>query len=299
MNDKTMKGERTTPTRATRYDLLTFRVNRMNIKGGGTVKKEVNDLQLISLEWLDQAFPSVDLEEGMLVYKCPYCRAVEPIMAAHEQAATTKANECPVCLEIQDCRVLGCGHCVCHSCWSSCLQAAASIEVQLGPLDPQEVQCERKQREQVFRNKLASGEARRVNLFAQLAKRTSSSGQQDLKQFWKELMVESMGIFFYSDVKTVICQLSTDAIKIILHVIQERKEELLDLMSNIEMRMRAFVSSLSFYCCDTIAENYRQAGRIRCALPWSELALFYAKQACSGTLLAAAHIFLGSTQQSA
>lgn len=280
-------------------DLLTLRVNRMNIKGGGTLQREAVNSELISLEWLDEAFPSVNLEEGMLVYKCPYCRAVEPIMEAHEQAVATKSSECPVCLEIQNCRVLGCGHCICQTCWNSCLKAASTIHLQFSSLDSQEVQREKRQREQEYSSKLASGEARRVNCFAQLVKRTVSSGHQDLQQFRKELMVESMRIFFYSDVKAVISQLSADAIKIILQVLEDRKDELFAMSLSSDMEMRAFVSSLFFYCCDVIAEKYRQAGRIRFALPWSELALFHAKQTCSRPLLAAAHIFLGSSQQSA
>jgi len=279
---------------------LKLRVNRMNIKGGGTLQQEAKDSQLFSLEWLDAASPPVHLEQGVLVYKCPYCRAEEQVVAAHEQADMTKTGECPVCLEVQDCRVLGCGHKVCHSCWSSYLQAAMNIGAHLGHLDTNETEAERVRRAELFKTRLSSKEARTTNHFAELVEQVLSGEQQDLGRFWKELMVESVAILFYSDVKTVISQLSIDAIKIFLHVLGERKEELFVMLNGMHQgEMLEFVSSLSFYCCDVIAEHYRQAGRNRFALPWSQLALVHAKQARSRTLLAAAHVFLGSTQQSA
>lgn len=276
---------------------LTLRVNRMNIKGGGTLQLETPDSPLFSLEWLDPASPPVNLEQGVLAYKCPYCRTAEPILAAHEQADITTAAECPICLETTDCRILGCGHGVCHSCWRSYMQAATnmSMGIDFGHSNEDEIQAERARRREIFKTKLSSG----TNHFAKLVDEVFS-GEQNLAAFWKELMVESVLMFFHSDVKVVINKLSTEAVKIFLQVLDVRKEELFAMLNGMhDEELREFVSSISFYCCDVIAENYRQAGRTRCALPWSQLALFHAKQARSRTLLAAAHVFLGSAQQSA
>ena len=276
-----------------------LRVNRMNIKGGGTLRHETNDSELFSLEWIDSASPSVNLEDGKLRYKCPCCRANEPIIASHEKPNFSKTDECPVCLEIVGCRVLGCGHGICHPCWNSYLQATITFGVQLGHLDSDKIQKERTRRDELFREKLSSGKAKTVNCFAKLVEQVPS-GEKGLAQLWKELMVESVATFFYSDVKTVITQLSTDAIKIFLQVLEDRKDELFVMLNGTyRHEMSEFVSSISFYCCDVISEKYRQAGNIHCALPWSELALFHAKQARSRTLLAAAYVFLGSAQPSA
>ena len=278
--------------------IIKLGVNRVNVKGGGTLQQhEAPDSPLFSLEWLDPPSPLVNLEEGVLIYKCPYCRTDESVVAAHEQACKTRTEECPVCLEEEECRVLGCGHAVCHSCWRSCLQATTYGGISLGYLDEETIQRQRAQRHELFvKNKLSTGE----NHFAQLVKDTLSPGNRNLGLFQKEIMVESVLIFFYSDVKVVINKLSIDAVKIFLQVLEARKEELYIVLNGMhKAELQEFVNSISFYCCDIIADSYRQCGRTRYALPWSELALFYAKQARSRTLLAAAYVFLGSTQQSA
>lgn len=286
------------------HSTITLRVNRMNIKGGGTLYQDDNNdgdgISLVSLEWLDTASPPVNLEEGVLVYKCPYCRCVESVVDAHDQADQTNIDECPVCLEVQECRVLGCGHCVCHTCWSSYRQAAANIGVHLDPFNADELFEQRMKQDEMFSTKLLNGEAKRGNLFAGLVERTLSEEKPDaLAHFWKELMVVSVATFFYSDFKPVICKLPISAIKIFLQVLDARKNELFVILNGVHQGgMKEFVSSMSFFCCDVIAEKYRQDGRNRYALPWSQLALFHARQARSRTLLAAAHVFLGSTQQS-
>lgn len=287
-----------TTTTSTNDSSLTLRVNRMNIEGGGTLrtlnKEKISPLS--SLEWIDSASPQVKLDEEVLSYKCPCCRAIEAVVAAHEQTNNMVTDECPICLEIKDCRVLGCGHCVCDCCWSSYRKAAANIDVQLVCPTAEELRDEPAKRDIHFRKKIASGEAKTVNHFAEIVEQVFSGEQKNLARFWKELMVVSAATFFYSDVKTVICQLPIDAIKVFLHVLEERKEELFAILD--QDGMREFVSSVSFYCCDVLCEKYRQAGSNRCALPYSQLALFHARQSRSRTLLAAAHVFLGSTQQS-
>lgn len=273
-------------------------VNRVNVKGGGTLQQKApDDSPLFSLEWLDPPSPLINLEQGVLIYKCPYCRTAEPVVSAHEHASNTRTEECPVCLELSECRVLGCGHSVCHSCWKHFLEATTYGGISFEQLDEETIQRQRARRHELFvRNKLST----RENHFAQLVKNTLLPGNQNLALFRKEIMVESVLMFFYSDVKVVINKLSIDAVKIFLQVLHARKEELFVVLNGIlKAELEEFVNSISFYCCDIIADSFRQCGRTRCALPWSELALFHAKQARSRTLLAAAHVFLGSTQQSA
>jgi hypothetical protein len=48
-------------------------VNRMNVHGGGTLKeiRDDEDAPLISLEWLQPASPSINLNKGILLFDCP------------------------------------------------------------------------------------------------------------------------------------------------------------------------------------------------------------------------------------
>jgi hypothetical protein len=278
--------------------VMRLQVNRMNVHGGGTLTYtgEVEGTQLISLEWLDSALPSINLQEGVLSYRCPCCRAPESVLAAHEEASATKTNECPVCLETLDCRILGCGHGVCHSCWSSCRRVASNVHLQLPFMDRREIMYERAKRDRMFK---ASKSTDAVNDIINIIKEIYFD-KQGLEFFWRELMVESMGSIFRCDVKPVICQLPITAIQIFLQVMEERKGELLAALKQRHMDgedRQNFISSISFFCCDVIAEKNRQARRYRDALPWSELGLFHAKQGRSRILLAAALTLLGSTQQ--
>jgi hypothetical protein len=98
--------------------VLTFRVNRMNIKGGGTLVPYSESRSLVSLEWLKPASPSINLDEGSLTATCPKCRAAELPMATYSEAPTETEHECPICLETKQCRLLKCKHVVCSDCWT-------------------------------------------------------------------------------------------------------------------------------------------------------------------------------------
>jgi hypothetical protein len=269
----------------------------MNIDGGGTLlKPKAEGTQLISLEWSDPAFPSINLQKGVLSYKCPCCRAPESVLAAFEEPSATKTTECPVCLETINCRVLACGHGVCHSCWSSCRLVASNVHLHLDCMDRREVMYERFEREKLFKASLSTDAE---NDFAKIVKEIHFD-KQGLERFWKELMVESMALIFRCDVQPVIRQLPMPAIQIFLQVVEQRKGELLVALKQRNMGREDrenYISSISFLCCDVIAEKNRQARRIRDALPWSELGLFHAKQGRSRILVAAARTILGSTQQ--
>lgn len=115
----TVKSENIKPSSTT------YCVNRMNIDGGGTLtRKNDSSDTLLSLEWMDPAVPSIDLDEGALKLNCPTCRAVEPPHAAYDDSpplssSSSTEKDCPVCMERQaSCRTLACGHDVCNECWN-------------------------------------------------------------------------------------------------------------------------------------------------------------------------------------
>jgi hypothetical protein len=154
----------------------------------------------------------------------------------------------------------------------------------------------RLKREKMFK---VSSSTDTENTFASIVKGIHFD-KQGLENFWRELLVESMALIFSCDVKPVIRQLPILAIQIFLQVLDERKGELLVALKQRNMGMEDrenYISSISFLCCDVIAEKNRQARRFRDALPWSELGLFYAKQGRSRILVAAARTLLGFTQQ--
>lgn len=155
---------------------------------------------------------------------------------------------------------------------------------------------ERAKRDRLFK---ASKSTDAVNDIINIVKKIYFD-KQGLEFFWRELMVESIASIFRCDVKPILRQLPISAIQIFLQVMEERKGELLAALKQRQMDREDrenFISSISFFCCDVIAEKNRQARRYRDALPWSELGLFHAKQGRSRILLAAARTLLGSTQQ--
>jgi hypothetical protein len=124
--------------------VTSYTVNRMNVEGGGTLKREGSD-HLISLEWIDPVEPVIDLDEGVLKALCPTCRSKEPPCAAYNDAETQKEDECPASLEKKSCRVLQCGHSVCHDCWKQWSNTSTTISVTEPQISPQELLAKRKE----------------------------------------------------------------------------------------------------------------------------------------------------------
>jgi hypothetical protein len=163
-------------------------------------------------------------------------------------------------------------------------------------MDRREIMHKRLKREKVFKASLSKDAE---NDLANIVKGIHFD-KQGLERFWRELMVESMALIFRCDVKPVIRQLPILAIQIFLQVLDQRKGELLVALKQRNMGIEDrenYISSISFLCCDVIADKNRQARRFRDMPPWSELGLFHAKQGWSRILVAAAHTLIDSTQQ--
>jgi hypothetical protein len=281
---------------------MNLEVNRINVEGGGTLKVEGGDTSLISLEWLEPASPSMNKNADMLSFECPYCRASEPVLVACEAPAHTKKDECPICLETTECRVLECGHRVCHSCWSSCRKAAMYGSVHFDDLDSEEVQTERAERYRLFKKKRTRGASRDdfakqrfAETFAEIVEEASDS-EQGLVRLKRELMVEHPALWLsYDSISDLYDQLPIAGLKIVLHMIEERMAEILEAATG------AAICKTTFYLCSDIASRYREAKNYLVAVPWAELSLFYTKQLTTRdrTHLSISHHFAALAQRDA
>ena len=116
-----------------------WRINRMNVHGGGTLKRcgIFENEELVSLEWLDPPSPVIHLNEVSKQVTCPTCRAIEPTQQAYSDndendSANGKDEKCkdlsfcPICTENKPCRTLQCNHHFCHDCWRQWRKPATS-----------------------------------------------------------------------------------------------------------------------------------------------------------------------------
>jgi hypothetical protein len=249
----------------------------MNVEGGGTLKVIGDEnAPLISLEWLESASPSINLNAGILSFDCPCCRAAEPVLVACEAPALTKKDDCPVCLETKECRVLECGHGVCHACWSSCRKAAMYGSIELEDLDLEEIQKERAERYRLFKKKRTRWSARDETLKHRFAATVGEIAEevrrdeQGLVRLKREFMVEHPSLWV-SEKSSLFDDLSIAGCKIVLQVIEERMDEIQETATDD-------VHNTTFYLCFLIAGRYAQASNYFAAVPWAELSLFYVKQ---------------------
>jgi transcription elongation factor Elf1 len=264
---------------------MKLHVHRMNVEGGGTFKfdRQNENEPLLSLEWLEPASPSVNLFEKIVTFDCPICRAKEPVMAAFEPAAKTTRAECPVCMETTKCRVLSCGHSVCEDCWGSCRLAATSVRLELEDLNESDVKKERAKRDRLFKKKRSRDGPR--NDFAEkfeelvwaIARADTISGLEALR--W-ELMVENPVLWAVEDVFKRFVDLPIEALQVILHVIESRKDQ----MSFMDHGRKVdYYGDAAHFCCYFIAKEFRQRHNYRGAVPWAELSVFYALHSHGGT----------------
>ncbi len=178
---------------------MKMNVHRLNVEGGGTLRtlKDEDDEPLISLEWLERASPSINLNQGILIFACPYCRMTVPITSAFGASPEKRKAECPICLETTECRILYCGHVVCHGCWSRCRHAAMRGSEDLGDIDESEMKKERAKRNRLFNKKRGrDGEtiySDFVPRFAELAEEARDA--EGLERLRWELMVEYPGLW--------------------------------------------------------------------------------------------------------
>ena len=257
-------------------------VNRLNVQGGGTLKLHDSDEEepLISLEWLTPASPSINLNEHILSFDCPCCRAAEPVMAAFEAPTQTKMADCPVCMETTDCRVLGCGHAVCHGCWNSCRQAATRVSEDLGDLNKAELKKERAKRNRLLNKKRRRDESPSRDFeLAFLLTAEATRSVEGLKRLRWLLMVEPPALWAVDDVFSLFGDLSIPVLQVILQVIEERKDEM---PYSQDGTMVDKAGDASHFCCYFIAKQLEEAHDYLAAVPWNELSMFQATHSEGG-----------------
>jgi hypothetical protein len=271
--------------------------------------------RLISLEWLEPPSPQIDLSEGTLISNCPTCRAAEPTEAAFARATSTKMDECPVCLEKKDCRVLTCNHLICQGCWSSWRRTSSLVPGRFNEMDAQELETERSRRYEelmaVLPHTMYTGEgrgttpedskediARAEKLFFtahQLVMRDliqfSHRGESALVEFRKEVMVVPIGNLVATfNLNAFKIHLSMGGLVILMNAIEDRLDEVqgyLDAQASSEFVKKVYdqTSALSFFhfqvaCdfCNFIGEKYEKAKNYRSAIPWYERDVAHARQ---------------------
>ena len=276
--------------------LLSWKVNRMNIEGGGTLLPlGERNLSLISLEWLEPAFPAIALEEGAT---CPMCCSVETSLCAADETLTEKERECPICLETKTCRMLQCGHEVCSSCWDKWGRAAWGMPIVPPEIDPDHLQNECDETQRLILEHLShtfgdtgskssdNDEAHKeatdtlkgycIGIVSRLEEH-AKSGEQGLIRFWQELRACSAELLnFERFITALLPKLPMAGLKILLHVLEEREDELCACRRNLatinwtEAQCKAYFRWLCRVCYTCIAEKYREAHNYRGAATWYE-----------------------------
>lgn len=276
-------------------------VNRVNVRAGGTVKLRADGASaqseqstLLSLEWLEPPSLLINLNEGILTFDCPCCRKVEPVMKAFDRNPATVTRECPVCLETAECRTLVCGHGVCHGCWRSVRNAAMRSSVELGEIDETEMYKERAERNRLFARKRSRDDSSSDQYpfrFLDMAHATRDNERQGLESFRWELMVENPARWSAPEVAGLFDELSTDGLKVLLSVIEARKDEI-----------QGVPDSLVFMCAFLIAKAYNDSRNYRAGVPWAEVSLYHAQHsqvADRSANLRGAYAFASTTQAKA
>ena len=276
-------------------------VNRMNIDGGGTLLPERKGGELMSLQWLDPASPSIDLGEGL---GCPMCRSIQPPLAQYE-SATLNETECPVCLETKECRVLRCNHAVCDPCWNEWRRAGSPG--QLVGVTREEILQERAMRHEQYLSKIphtyggtatkpGDSEEKVKEAHAKLNEHTvkvvnklieyANSGEEGLRKFRRELLVEHVKAWITSYARSRFeKEIPTVALEIVQEVLEERRDDIIPtikcLLSDDEDAGRItsiYISNNIHSICNRIGEKYKEAFNFRGAVPWYERCVYHAKK---------------------
>jgi hypothetical protein len=317
--------------------VLQLDVNRMNIEGGGTLVggtyvPSYESISLVSLEWLEPAYPAISLDEGSLSATCPKCRAAEPPMAAYSDAPTETEHECPVCLETKQCRLLQCKHFVCSDCWTSWRSVACGGPFRPAMFDPEQLQESRAERLREVLKILPherggtatkpgdSDEVRAkvqktwVMVFRMKVRslvEDAHNGEQGLGRFWEELMVFPTPFFCDPALFDYFVRvLDIPALVIVVQVFEQRKDECFAHLSNLSLT--TFDSSVEFFegrCCvycKKIGDKYEEVKNYRGSISWYERSVAHAikkfKVAPTANFkrkLSALHCILGLAQKKA
>ena len=289
----------------------TYYVNRMNIDGGGTLKLiGERPGRLISLEWLEPACPQIDLDEGALKANCPVCRAIEPPLAAYDDAPTEKQDECPICLETKTCRTLQCRHEVCTDCWNKWRNSTSTIPVPPPQMDPDEVQKQRQANSQEVIGLLPhtmGGTATHADdvdetveaafrkfcqcvdeLYKDLTE-DAKGGEEGLCHFWQKLTTCAPQFFCLDSFITVFPKdLPIPALEILILVAEEREDEIVAAYNVIDSGQcnkevyKSVVQMLILVCCNRIGELYEEVRNYRGAIPWYERSVLHAQKRVQG-----------------
>jgi hypothetical protein len=267
--------------------------------------EDSDSTSLVSLEWLEPASPSINLDEGSLTATCPRCRAAEPPMANYSDAPTETEHECPICLETKQCRLLQCEHVVCSDCWTSWRSVACGGPVRPPMMDPEQLQKERAERlrevleisphdrggtatkpgdsDKDIREATEKWRLALQNKLFTLIEH-AHNGEEGLGRFWEELLVLAMP-FVCLDIfiKYLLEQLDIPALEILLQVIEQRKDELFAHYMRLKKVTRKVTSwSEMFFegrcrlCCNRIGEKYEEVKNYRGAIPWYERSVVHA-----------------------
>lgn len=290
----------------------TWRVNRMNVNGGGTLHRcgAFDNEKLFSLEWIDPPIPVIRLDDGVKRVTCPTCRAIEPTEQAFSDlsADTSKSDDqlcCPVCTENKPCRILQCDHQVCHDCWKQWRYSATSeipSSVSEPDLDKDLLQRARDRNCQRFRywlphtmggtatkadgrrkstqEEIVLAEQRAQELILELLEELSDEvedGVEDegLVLLWRKLLLMSVDLLACDAAmdRFVASLSSIAAVEIVMQVVQARAQEL---AGSPKYSVEEYTECMHCCCCSRIAELYQEAENYESATFWSERALIHA-----------------------
>lgn len=285
----------------------TFTVNRMNIDGGGTLKDPETGF-LVSLEWLDPASPSIDLDEGILRAVCPTCRAVEPLLKAYDDEAETNHaddQECPICMESTTCRTLTCSHDVCHECWQKWRNSSPNIPVAAPEMNPDRLQRERDvnfQRVRAFLPHTMGGTGskpsdtqatwkhiceradERIDGILESLVRDDGNGREGLVDFWKRMLSCSIHVFcMEACISFLVRRLTIPAMEILLQVSEERSDEISSGLQQMFPNDHGnssleYIYSMKAKFCNQLGMLQEEEDSYRAAIPWYTRSVYFAKK---------------------
>lgn len=281
--------------------VLKVKVNRMNIEGGGTVyETSLCNSPLLSLEWLEPASPCINLDEGGAT--CPTCRAVEISTFFHKEdnATLTETDQnCPVCLDSTQCRILECQHVVCVPCWRDWCRASSGLP-KAAVMDSQELQRERTRRHEAYismaphtfggtatelgdSEQIVKEAEERFNEYGgsilfELVELAENSGDEGLARFQQEVLLASPRMLWSDSCLTIFMKtLSLPALEILQQVLDDRKEEteLLQILSHGHEGLKGDAAHhmAARGLCNRIGELYEEVRNYRRAIPWYQRSL--------------------------
>ena len=207
---------------------ITYRVNRLNISGGGTLKPFFEKAPYISLEWLEPASPVVDLNEGSTFADCPLCRAVEPPRAGYfsSEASLVPNQECPVCFEERvSCVRLRCDHLVCKACWVNWCRTKSGEELE-ADLSPTQLAEQRDAELTEFRARKTEKNWLNKEFKKLIRDGRGDNGAQGLKYFRHALQVKPLQLWNSKKARAVsLAKLSLTGLEIFAEILEQRGSE--------------------------------------------------------------------------